>query len=89
VQALKLAIDAVLGPDPEAAGRAFSPHVTMARFRDPHDRELPPRLAGYLARRAGLGSELFPVGAFRLYESRTLPGGPEYTALADFPLRAP
>jgi RNA 2',3'-cyclic 3'-phosphodiesterase len=89
VQALKRAIDARLGPDPEAAGRAFSPHVTLARFKAPHDQDLPTQLAEYLARRGGLGSDLFPVRAFRLYESRTLPGGPEYAALADFPLVAP
>jgi RNA 2',3'-cyclic 3'-phosphodiesterase len=86
VRALKRAIDAALGPDPEAAGRDFSPHVTLARWKETRDPDLAACLAGFIDRRRGLSGAPFPVRSFRLYQSRTLPEGPEYRALADFPL---
>jgi 2'-5' RNA ligase len=82
VQALKAAIDAALGPDPESSGRDFTPHVTLARL--PHTRGLP--LAPYLAAQAALTSASWPVDSFALYESRTLPGGAEYRVLKRYSL---
>ncbi len=87
VAALKVAVDAalapVVGPDPEAAERAFSPHVTLARFKDPPE---PTALADFLARHRALASAAFAVAAFTLYQSRTSPAGSVYTALARYPL---
>ena len=82
VATLKRAIDAALGPDPECADRAFSPHVTLARFKAPPGSALPP----YLQRHGQLASAAFPVDTFRLYESRTLSDGPRYAVLAEYPL---
>lgn len=83
VAALKDALDAALGPDPESADRAFSPHVTLARFKEPPP---PDALARFLEQHRALASAPFPLDAFHLYESRTLPGGPVYIPLATYPL---
>ena len=85
VAVLKQAIDDVLGPDAEAAGRSFSPHITLARFKDAPGRGLSP----YLERHAALACVPFLVDGFRLYESRTLPDGPRYEALARYSLPVP
>jgi RNA 2',3'-cyclic 3'-phosphodiesterase len=84
VRALKEAIDAVLGPDPESAGHGFSPHVTLARFKEPPP---PDPLALFLEQHRALHCEPFLVQSFQLYESRTLPTGPVYTVRASYPLR--
>jgi RNA 2',3'-cyclic 3'-phosphodiesterase len=86
IAALKEAIDAALGPDPESADRAFSPHVTLARFKEPPP---PEPLSHYLEQHRALASEPFAVGAFVLYQSRTLPTGSLYTPLASYPLAPP
>ena len=86
VRDLKRAIDEALGPDPEAHDRPFSPHVTLARWQDGPGARPGAPLDRFLARHQGLHCAPFEVGAFRLYESRTLPQGPQYTALTDFPL---
>jgi 2'-5' RNA ligase len=84
IVALKQAVDAALvalvGPDADAAARGFSPHVTLARFKQPPGA----LLAEYLQRHAGLGAPPFLVDGFRLYESRTLAAGPEYTVLESY-----
>jgi 2'-5' RNA ligase len=67
---LKAAIDAALGPDPEAAGRGFSPHLTLARFRD----DPGPALQRYLADHAAFAGTAWTVDAFHLYRSHL---GPE------------
>lgn len=72
LQALKLAIDAVLGPDPEAAQRGFSPHLTVARLMDSKSRR---DLDGFLAKHAGLAAGPFPVSGFHLYRSTLRPEG--------------
>jgi RNA 2',3'-cyclic 3'-phosphodiesterase len=79
---LRAAIDEALGPDPEAAARGFSPHVTLARFRDRPGPELP----AFLEAHARLASEPFPVDAFHLYESQLGPRGARHTRLLDVPL---
>ena len=79
---LKQAVDEALGPDPETADRGFSPHVTLARFKD----DPGPALSPYLQGHAGLASDRFPVGAFHLYESRTTPGGAIYAVVQSYPL---
>jgi 2'-5' RNA ligase len=87
VQALKRAIDGVLGPDPEERDRGFSPHVTLARLKD--DPGLSGALGTFRDRHRDLASHPFPVRGFRLYQSRTGPGGPEYAVLAEYPLSTP
>ena len=83
LRALKTAVDAALGPDPEGDGRGYTPHVTLARFKHPPPG---PALTAFLTRHADRGSPGFPVDAFCLYESRTLADGPVYHALARYPL---
>jgi 2'-5' RNA ligase len=62
---LKAAIDAALGPDPESAERGFSPHLTLARFRDdPRD-----TVDRYLAAHARFTTATWRADAFRLYRS--------------------
>jgi RNA 2',3'-cyclic 3'-phosphodiesterase len=82
--ALKDAIDAVLGPDPEAAERGFSPHLTLARFRD----DPGPALADYLARQAAFASATWAVGAFHLYKSTIGHDGAVHELVQDYPLAA-
>jgi 2'-5' RNA ligase len=83
VRALKEAIDAALGPDPEMGDHPFSPHVTLARFKEP-----PPAaaLSSFLERHRALAGAPFPVTSFQLYESRTLREGPVYTVRASYAL---
>ena len=85
VRALKQAIDGVLGPDPEAAAQVFSPHVTLARFKEPPATD---PLTRFLEQHRSLSGEPFPVESFQLYDSRTLPAGPVYTVRVSYPLRA-
>jgi RNA 2',3'-cyclic 3'-phosphodiesterase len=86
VQALKQAVDQalapVLGPDAESAARGYYPHLTLARLNAPPG----PALADYLRRHAGLRAPAFLVDRVHLYESRTLPAGPEYTVLEGYGL---
>lgn len=63
--ALKEAIDAALGPDPETAERGFSPHLTLARFRD----DPGPALDRYLAAHARFVSGGWRAEQFHLYRS--------------------
>lgn len=82
VAALKRAVDAALGPDPELEGRPFHPHATLARFKDHPG----PALRNYLARNAALTGTPFPVDAFTLYRSELGPEVARHTALRRFPL---
>jgi len=79
--ALKAAVDRALGPPEE---RAFTPHVTLARWRDRPG----PELRALLERHRAFTGPLFPVTAFRLYDSRTDPAGAVHTRLRSYPLRA-
>lgn len=83
--ALKAEIDRALGPDPEAADRGFSPHLTLARFRDNPGKAL----AGYLERHAAFASPAWPVEAFHLYRSHLGAQGAVHEILQSYPLRAP
>lgn len=70
---------------PDAPPAAFHPHVTLARLK-------PPAAAwarDFLHRHAGFDAGMSPVTAFHLYASTLRPGGPVYTPVASFPLRAP
>ncbi|HJX51517.1 MAG TPA: RNA 2',3'-cyclic phosphodiesterase [Polyangia bacterium] len=82
LQALKQAIDGVLGPDPETAKRDFSPHLTLARFptRPRHD------LDRFLAEHAGFEGGCFAVGNFHLYRSTLRPQGALHELVESFPL---
>ncbi len=62
-------------------GRAYHPHLTLARWRESHaaDRRLPESPARVIAR--------VDVSQVTLYESRLGSGGPTYTALAQAQLR--
>jgi RNA 2',3'-cyclic 3'-phosphodiesterase len=83
--ALKEAIDRALGPDPEQAERGFTPHLTLARFRDDPGREL----ATYLERHAAFTCAGWPVDAFHLYRSHLGSDGARHEVLQSYPLRAP
>jgi 2'-5' RNA ligase len=85
VAALKAALDAVLGPDPESDERGFSPHLTLARFRDD------PRasLEGYLAQHAGFASPTWTVDRFYLYRSTLGSDGARHEIVERYPLRSP
>lgn len=67
-----------------AETRRFTPHVTLARLS-----------AGavgageWLARHGNLAAPAWPVGSFRLYESRMGSGGSVYASLAEWPLDPP
>jgi 2'-5' RNA ligase len=61
-----------------AEGRAFSPHLTIGRFRS--ERNLAKLLE--IASRSKIASEPFPVEEVLIYESRLTPQGPQYTVLA-------
>ena len=86
LRALKRLVDGVLGPDREEGQRDFSPHVTLCRWKQDAGPSLGDPLARFLDQHAGLGGAPFEIRAFRLYRSQTLPDGPRYTALAEFPL---
>jgi 2'-5' RNA ligase len=71
---------AVLGIEPEA--RAYSPHLTLARIKDPSG------LAAFRERIAALGQPdfgSFTADRFYLYLSKPGPGGSVYTKLSEFP----
>ena len=71
-----------VGLDPE--GRKFSPHVTLARLREPSSRQV----ADYLALRAPLHLPAFMVSRFVLFSSRMGGGGGPYVVEAAYPLAA-
>jgi 2'-5' RNA ligase len=65
--------------------RAFSPHLTLARFE-------PPRLSGQLRtaiqENAGRDFGSVKTNQFRLIESKLKPSGAEYTTVESFPFAA-
>lgn len=65
----------------ETEHRAYSPHITLARFGRVHD-----GLEGFLADNAALTSQPFSVDGFALYESHLGKGGAHYEAIAEYPL---
>ena len=66
----------------EAEGRAYKPHVTLARFGSQGG-----DVTGFAALHAGLSSAAFTMESFGLYESRLgSDGGPSYECMAEYPL---
>ena len=65
-------------------GRAFRPHITLARVREPLPLANARALA--LAARAVVYKGVQQVSALTLFESTLGPGGPRYTKVASIPL---
>lgn len=65
-----------LGWSPEE--RAYTPHITLARFEDPLRIAALPEVPS--------AAPLFRVESFCLYRSRTGPGGSRYEVIGAFPL---
>ncbi len=70
-----------IAPDP----RAYLPHLTLARFAASTRASV---ATGWLADHAGLGSPLFELSEFILYESRMGRHGSDYHAVERWPLGA-
>jgi len=70
-----------VGLQPEQ--RSFSPHITIARFRDisPH------KAADYLAKNTVFKTEAFPVEEFYLYSSALTQKGAVHRREATYPLK--
>ena len=66
-----------------AEGRAYLPHITLARFA----RGAFANVDGFLARNAGLASPPFTLDAFGLYESTLGGEGARYACISRFALR--
>jgi len=62
--------------------RSFSPHITLARFRQPVGREV----AAFLDRHRQVQFPPVPVHEFILFQSRLTPQGAIHTPLRRFPL---
>jgi 2'-5' RNA ligase len=64
-------------------GRRFTPHVTLARFRDggPHE-----RVVDFLAHNGLFRAGPIHVGCFTLFSSFLRVTGPLYRAEAEYPL---
>ena len=69
-----------VGPD----DRAFTPHLTLARVREPADLRTEALLAGFETRPLGTSR----VDAITLFESRLSAKGPTYVPIHRTPLRA-
>jgi 2'-5' RNA ligase len=70
----------------EKENRAFSPHLTLCRFRDPHGL-LP--LANEVSKKAGEEIGEFNAESFTLYESILQRSGAEYIKIAEFTTKTP
>jgi 2'-5' RNA ligase len=60
----------------------FTPHVTLARLRNPESA----KLIEWLTHNALFTSAEFPIGAFHLYSSRLTSDGSVYAVEQDYPL---
>lgn len=69
-----------VGLEPER--RAFTPHITLARW----NRRNAGAVDAFLSRKADLASEPFEVDRFILFESKLSRHGPHYEEVADFSL---
>ena len=65
--------------------RAFSPHLTLARFEPPG---LPEKLRGAIQENVAREFGALHSSEFRLIESKLKPSGAEYTTLQTFPFAA-
>ncbi|HMD96837.1 MAG TPA: RNA 2',3'-cyclic phosphodiesterase [Terriglobia bacterium] len=63
--------------------RAFTPHLTLARFKIPRPQ---PDLAALVETQRHLSLGRFQVSGFFLFESRLSPQGAEYRKVAGFPM---
>lgn len=72
-----------VGLEPER--RKFTPHVTLARLRNPSE----PEVAAFLAARGGFRTPSFTVGRFVLLSSRASKGGGPYLMEEAYPLAGP
>ncbi len=66
--------------------RSYSPHLTLARFREPKPQ---PALRDMVAKHTELSWGRFEVSEFFLYESKLHPQGAEYIKLARFAIDSP
>ena len=64
----------------EAEKRAFTPHLTLARFKPPAS------IAGVLSEVPGVAESSFEVGHLALYRSHLHPKGARYEVLGTIPL---
>jgi 2'-5' RNA ligase len=69
------------GVEPEK--RKFSPHITIARFREPS----PAKVADYLSRNSSFRTETFRVDAFHLYSSTITSTGAQHRREASYVLK--
>lgn len=72
-----------VGLEPER--RVFHPHITLARWKGRHSREV----QSFLEREQGLSSEMFEVDEFILFESQLSRHGAHYEEVANFSLNTP
>jgi RNA 2',3'-cyclic 3'-phosphodiesterase len=63
--------------------RAFTPHLTLARFEPPGLHE---KLRAVIQQNSGRQFGSFEAREFHLIESKLKPAGAEYTSLASFPI---
>lgn len=68
------------GIEPEH--RKFSPHITIARFREPSHT----KVSDYLSRNSAFRTETFPVDEFYLYSSTLTPAGAIHNREASYAL---
>jgi len=66
----------------------FSPHITLARFKNGLKGEQLDEMQGFVARRMPLATGAFPVDEFILFRSTLGRNGPAYDELAAYPLAA-
>ena len=62
--------------------RKFNPHITLVRLKNSHFHNI----TDFLSIHSTFKSDSFPVGEFRLYSSKLLPGGVVHTIEAVYPL---
>ena len=62
--------------------RAFTPHLTLARFRSPRPQ---PALASWIEQHGQLALGRFEVAEFFLFSSKLLPQGAQHQKIARFP----
>jgi len=63
--------------------RKFSPHITIARFRE----STPAKITDYLTRNGSFRTESFPVDEFHLYSSTLTRAGAEHKREISYPLK--
>ena len=69
------------GIEPER--HPFSPHITIARFKEAS----PAKIADYVTRHGTFRTETFTVDAFHLYSSTLTPTGARHRKEASYPLK--